>query len=235
MANSKSLHRLAAALLVAPLLIGAAPAARLARAVETQLELVAGDPGNGGALNDLGNLLVESRRYDEAEEAYRRAMKVAPDRAEPPFNLALLLAADHPREARRLLKTMLKKHPDHAWGHYQLGTLYQANRKRGHALDSYRLAFRLDPSLSDPRINPHVIDNSLTTAAMLEAFSEIATTITGERIYDQPGRIKGLLLPPLIAGPEPMDDAEPMEEMEKTGEQDAAEEMIEEVVAGPGG
>ena len=82
---------------------------------------------------------------------------------------------------------------------------------------SYREAFRLDPSLSDPRRNPHVLDNSLTTAAMLEAFALLAPASTSQRIYVEPSRITGLLLPSLTATPaEPMagtaPETTPMEE-----------------------
>ncbi|MFQ5350354.1 MAG: tetratricopeptide repeat protein [Thermoanaerobaculia bacterium] len=206
MAREKTTHRLAATLLVVPLLLGAAPLAPLEQAVAAQRDLVAERPDNAGVLNDLGNLLVETGELVEAEEVYRRAMTTGPDRAEPPFNLALLLAATERRgEARKLLRAMLEQHPDHAWGHYQLGTLRQARGDRSRALRSYREAFRLDPSLSDPRHNPHVVDNSLATAAMLEAFAMIAPAATTQRIYVEPSRITGLLLPSLTAtSSEPM-------------------------------
>lgn len=206
--QSTFLKRLAVALLAAPLLLAATPPAHLARAVAAQRELVAQEPDNVGALNDLGNLLAETGELEEAEEVYRQAMGLGPERPEPPFNLALLLTSTHrPKEARHLLKRLLEQHPDHAWGHYQLGTLLQARGSRGRALDHYREAFRLDPRLSDPHHNPHVLDNNLATAAMLEAFSQLAVKTTGRRIYTEPSRISSLLLPPLTAAP-----AEPMEE-----------------------
>lgn len=218
MARDKTVHRLIAALLAAPLVLAAAPPTRLAQAIETQRMLVAQGPDNAAALNDLGNLLVESGEPEQAEETYRQAMAVDPGRPEPPFNLALLLAAQHRRrEARRVLKALLEDHPDHAWGHYQLGTLRHGAGKRGKALQSYREAFRLDPSLSDPRRNPHVLDNPLTTAAMLEAFAMLAPASTRQRIYVERSRITGLLLPSLTAMPpmgdgEPSEDSQPMEE-----------------------
>ena len=211
MVRQRSLHALAVALVAGPLLLAAAPRAQLEQAVAAQRQRVAEDSGSAGALNDLGNLLAELGELVEAEEAYRQAMLLDPERSEPPFNLALLLAAtDHPREARRLLKKLLEDHPDHAWGHYQLGTLQQARGSRGRAMRHYREAFRLDSRLTDPRYNPHVLDNSLATAAMLEALAKTATTVTGQRLYAEPNRVSGLLLPPLTAEPEapPMDQPE---------------------------
>ena len=230
MARNKINHHLAAALLAAPLLLGAAPTEPLRQAVAAQRDQVAAQPGSAGALNDLGNLLVETGELAEAEEVYRQAMAIDPSRPEPPFNLALLLAAtDHPREARKLLKAMLKEHPDHAWGHYQLGTLRNDRGDRGSALRSYREAFRLDPSLADPRRNPHIIDNRLATAAMLEALPLIAPNATVQRIYVEPSRITGLLLPSLTAEPSTMEKETAMEE-EMAGEEagEDAEEGEEE-------
>lgn len=223
MSKEKISYRLAAALLAAPLLLGAAPSAPLEQVLAAQRELVAETPGSAAALNDLANLLAETGELEEAEETYRRAHALDPSRPEPPFNLALLLAAaDHPREARKLLKSMLKEHPEHAWGHYQLGTLQQAKGSRNRALRSYREAFRLDKSLTDPRHNPHVLDNKLATPAMLQAFSLIAPTVTAQRIYAEPSRITGLLLPRLTADP-----SEPMKKpamAEETAEEPPEEE-----------
>lgn len=244
MVRDKSYHRLTAALVALPLLLGATPlvaatmSAQLAQAVAAQRALVAEQPGSAPALNDLGNLLVEADELEQAEEAYRQAMAADPGRPEPPFNLALLLTArQHRREARKLLKAMLEDHPEHAWGHYQLGTLQQAAGKRNQALRSYREAFRLDPSLSDPRRNPHVLDNSLTTAAMLEAFALLAPASTSRRIYVEPSRITGLLLPSLTtASAEPIEEAapdKPMAEEQMVEEPTPQEPMVEEPVPAP--
>ena len=229
MAERKTLQLLAV-LAAAVVLAGATPSVPIDKALMAQRQLVAERPDNAGALNDLANLLVEMGETAEAEEAYRRAMQIEPDRPEPPFNLALLLAADKkPREARRMLKQMLERHPGHAWGHYQLGTLRQAHGTRRRALQSYREAFRLDPSLSDPRRNPHVLDNPLATAAMLEAFASIANEATTQRIYVEPSRITGLLLPTLAA--EPMGGmAEEAETAAEPPEEEADELETEEVV-----
>ena len=234
MARDGRIRLLAAALVAAPLLLGVAPPGQLAQAVEVQRGRVAEEPGNAGLLNDLGNLLVESGELAEAEEIYRRAMELEPGRPEPPYNLALLLAAEnHPREARRLLTALLKEHPDHAWGHYQLGALQQARGSRGRALRNYREAFRLDPSLSDPRHNPHVLDNSLATAAMLEAFSLLGPEVTSQHIYVEPTRITGLLLTPLTAAPDEPTDEPAMDEAE--AEEPQEPELEEVLVEDPDG
>ncbi len=157
-----------------------------------------------------------------AEEVYRRAIETAPDRPEPRFNLALLLQeAGRWRPALRQLKQLLREHPDHAWAHYQLGTVQAGRGNRGSALRSFSKAFRLDPRLTDPRVNPHIVDNALTTAAMLRAFSAISPAAAAPRIYAEPSHITDLLLPrltePAAAAPEPAPAAP---EEEASGEED---------------
>lgn len=222
MARRRTPHTLALALVAAPLLLGAAPRARLEQAVAAQRQRVATEPGSAANLNDLGNLLFELGELAEAEEVYRQAMQIGPEKPEPMFNLALLLTDDRPREARRLLKQLLEDHPDHAWARYHLGTLQHARGNRSRALRQYREAFRLDSRLTDPRFNPHVLDNSLATAAMLEAFSQTSTKVSGQRQYAEPNRVSGLLLPPLTAEPGSMDEPA-MDEPESTEEPEEEE------------
>lgn len=202
---------LATALVVAPPLLAATSHARLEPAIAAQRALVAEHPGDAGALNDLGNLLLESGDVDAAESAYREALAADPLRSEPRYNLALLLhSRDQRRAAGRQLRQLLRDHPEHARGHYQLGTVQLNAGNRSRALRHYRRAFRLDPSLVDARNNPHVVDNPLATAAMLGAFRRIARTSPGTRIYSDPARIAGLLLPALAgSGEEPAAAPEP--------------------------
>lgn len=221
-----------ALLLAAPLVLGMAPTDRLEQAVIAQRALVEAHPGDAGALNDLGNLLVEVGEVEAAEEAYRLALEADPLRPEPHFNLALLLHAGGQRKlARQQLETLLSEHPDHAWGHYQLGILHAEHGRRGRALSSFRQALRLNPSLADPRVNPHIIDNSMATAAMLQAFDEVVSESAAPRLYADPSRITGLLLPRLTEQPrEPLMDKKP----EPPGET-AAEETAEPETEGPPG
>ena len=63
----------------------------LGNTLATQHELVAARPYDAEAHNDLGNLLVLDGRYEEAREAYGKAIELAPTSTLPRFNLGMLL------------------------------------------------------------------------------------------------------------------------------------------------
>ncbi len=175
----------------------AAPPENLDTALASQRQHVEEHPDDAGALNDLANLLLLAGDHEGAEAAYAQALANQPEHPQARFNLALLLHdRGRPRQAIRELRTLVKHHPDHAWAQYQLGALYADRGHRGRALERYVKAFRLDPRLSDPVFNQHILSNPLATAAMLRAFSELSNAGSVPRLYADPGRITALLLPP---------------------------------------
>jgi hypothetical protein len=146
--------------------------------------------------NDLGNLLVLASQPDEAEEAYRKAVEIAPDRVASLFNLALLQQQrGELREALRLYRRVLDVQPKHAWAWYQIGTLYEHWGQEGRAVEAYADAFRIDPQLAFPEVNPHVVENTLVTRAMLRAYQQGYDQPQAPAMYEEPGRIISLLVP----------------------------------------
>jgi len=112
------------------------------------------------------------------------------------FNLALLLQQQgRHRRALRQLKRLLGTAPDHAWGHYQAGNELARAGSRKRASKHYASAFRLDPSLLEPAVNPHIVANRLSTRAVLMAFRDAGALSMAPRQYENPGRIAGLLVP----------------------------------------
>lgn len=168
----------------------------LGKAIEEQRRLVSERPQDPAVYNDMGNLLVLASRPDEAEEAYRKAVELAPDRVSSLFNLALLLQQrGELRESLRLYRQALEIQPKHAWALYQIGTLYEHWSQEGRAVEAYADAFRVDPQLAFPEINPHVVENALVTRAMLRAYQQGYDPPQAPAIYEEPGRIVGLLVP----------------------------------------
>lgn len=168
----------------------------LGKALEEQRRLVAARPQDPAVYNDLGNLLVLASRPDEAEEAYRKAVELAPDRVSSLFNLALLQQQrGELREALRLYRQVLELQPQHAWARYQIGALYEHWGQEGRAVEAYADAFRLDPQLAFPEVNPHVVENTLVTRAMLRAYQQGYQVPQAPAIYEEPGRIVKLLVP----------------------------------------
>jgi predicted TPR repeat methyltransferase len=179
----------------------AAAPPNLSKALEVQRQLVQQRPDDPGAYNDLGNLLQMAGRPEEAEEAYQRALELDPERVSARFNLGLLLQQrGERRKALREYRAVLDRQPRHAWAHFQVGALLEADGNDARAIDAYARAFRLDPQLAFPEVNPQVIESDLVTEAMLQAYSEGEEPGTfPPPVYEQPNRIAELLVPPVAA------------------------------------
>lgn len=168
----------------------------LGKAIEVQRRLTSERPQDAAVYNDLGNLLVLASQPDEAEEAYRKAVELAPDKVSALFNLGLLQQQrGERREALGLFRQVLDLQPQHAWAWYQIGALYEQWEQDGRAIEAYAEAFRIDPQLTFPEVNPHIVENKLVTRAMLRAYQEGYAVPQAPAMYDEPGRIVGLLVP----------------------------------------
>ena len=177
----------------------AAPAAAppdLGRALAAQRTLAAERPHDPQVLNDLGNLLMLVGETEGAEEAYRRALEIAPEMTSARYNLGLLLLqTDRPRRAQEELERVLDAEPEHAWAHYQIGVILDRRGAERRAVKHYGRAFRLDPQLAFPEVNPHVIENDHVTEAMLTAYRDLPLAAQAPKTYEQPGRIVDLMIP----------------------------------------
>ncbi|HXU46581.1 MAG TPA: tetratricopeptide repeat protein [Thermoanaerobaculia bacterium] len=190
----KALLSILALSLAAVVTVAAGPP-NLSSTLEAQRQLAAAHPDDPAAWNDLGNLLILSRRPDEAETAYRHAVELDPKRASAHFNLGLL--AEHHGDARAAMKeykAVLELDPRHAWAHYQIGALLEKSGRDGAAIRAYARAFALDHQLAFAEINPNIIDSKLTTSALLRAYrTEEAPTLAPTR-YENPQRLRDLLV-----------------------------------------
>jgi DNA-binding SARP family transcriptional activator len=170
---------------------------RLGQAIKAQQELVAQHPLDAGAHNDLGNLLVLAGDLAAAEDAYRRSLELDSDRAATRFNLALLLQQlGQGEEASQLYHQVLESEPNHAWAHYQIGALREDDGNRKGAIDAYARALSLNPELAFPDVNPHAIENTLLTEAMLRGYRGYLGEAIAPRSYDNASRVTSLLLEP---------------------------------------
>jgi hypothetical protein len=189
--------------IAAALATTAATPPNLDRALEAQRQLAAERPGDASVFNDLGNLLTLAADAAGAEDAYRRAVELAPERVAPRYNLALLVRQrGRNREALDQLQAVVELVPEHAWAHYQIGAIYDSQGEDRRAIRAYARAFSLDPQLAFAETNPQVIDNRLLSEALLRAYRDEGSMPRAPKIYEDPARIAGLLLPP-VPTPDP--------------------------------
>ena len=132
--------------LVAVLTAAASSPPNLGEALAAQYQLVADQPTDAAAHNDLGNLLVLEGNHEAAEKAYRDAIALDPTNTLPRFNLGVLLQQKGSRrQAQSELESLLEIEPGHARAHYQLGMLHESRGRRSPAVKHYAQAFALDP------------------------------------------------------------------------------------------
>jgi len=199
----------------------------LPRVLEQQRLLVRVHPADPAAWNDLGNLLLLAGDREAAEEAYSRAVELAPQRPSFRYNLALLLQeTGRAKPAAEEYRRVLEIDPDNAWAHYQLGAILEHQGRDAKAVEQYGRAFRLDPSLAFPDVNPSVIASHLTTEAMLRGYRSGLEQAPAPRVYQEPKRIARALVSaePMLA-PEDMPDGDAMalETPQPDGGEDAAD------------
>ncbi len=193
----RSALRLTLALvLVTSLAALAVSPAYLLDAIAAQKSLALQNPGDTDILNDLGNLLVMAGRLSEAEETYRRAVELEPEKTSSRYNLALVLMEQgETKQAMDELTSVIETDPTHAWAYYQMGTLEARKNNRMRALEYYEQAFALDWNLISPAVNPHIVENRLATDAMLRAYLSESPAATAPRLYQQPEEVAELLVP----------------------------------------
>ncbi len=167
---------------------------RLDETIRSQVELIEASPGDSGLLVDLGNLLVLAHRGEEAEAVYRRVLASDPSAVDAAYNLALLLQeTGRAQEALELHELVIQSAPDTAWSHYQIGRIHERKGEKALALDAYIRAFSLNPELAFPDVNPHVLENSLATEALLRSNSTVLESQSAPRSYVEGHRIAQLL------------------------------------------
>ena len=102
---------------------------------------------------NLGNLLAEVRRYEEAEAAYRAVLEFLPGSAEAHNGLGTLLqATGRIAEAEAAYRMALKHQPKFAEVLVNLGVLLHATQRFAEAEDCYNQALRIRQEFAEAHI-----------------------------------------------------------------------------------
>ncbi|MGE3781915.1 MAG: glycosyltransferase [Alphaproteobacteria bacterium] len=100
-----------------------------------------------------GDRLRDSRRYEEAAEAYGEAVELLPQRTDLRVQQGNMLKdAGRLSEAETIYRTALASAAGNAEIHLQLGHVFKLQGRREAALAAYRRAADLDPSLEAARL-----------------------------------------------------------------------------------
>ena len=186
----------------------ALPRPELVEAVARQRATVAEQP-TVEAWNDLGNLLVGVGAWEEAREAYERALTLEGSGALPLYNLGLLeleLGDEERAEAR--FEAVLDVDPGFALAHYRLGDIHRARDRNRKAVEHYAEAFRLAPELSRTATNPEVLANPLVTWALTLTYLDPPPGRRA-RTYGEPERIARMFVGETVRPPVTDSEAEP--------------------------
>jgi tetratricopeptide (TPR) repeat protein len=126
-------------------------AAHLQKASELRLRAaIEADPVSAGAFNDLGELLAQTGRLEEAVEQFRKAAALQPGFAAARANLGGALAKlGKLEEALAELTQALASDPQCAPAHYTLGLVLSQRGDAPGAMREWRSALDLDPKYAE--------------------------------------------------------------------------------------
>ena len=121
-------------------------AGQLAPAEQLCRQIVKEVPGNAYAWHLLGLLAYQVRRWDEALDCYRRALRLRPDLAEVHNSQgAALIGCGRWEEALQSIQQSLRLQPNNADAHHNQGIILQQLGRWQEAEASYLSALRLRP------------------------------------------------------------------------------------------
>tara|TARA_B100000686_G_C16738543_1_gene945145 strand:+ start:177 stop:1754 length:1578 start_codon:yes stop_codon:yes gene_type:complete len=140
---------------------------RFEEAVEAYHCILATDPENISALNNIGVTLQEAGKIDEAINTLNETNRLAPDDPMVQSNYAAaLIKANRPDEALPLLESATRRNPNYAKSWSNLALTYEASLRLDKALNAHARAVSLEPQ------NASIHYNRAMTYLLLGDFAE---------------------------------------------------------------
>jgi tetratricopeptide repeat protein len=135
------------------------------------VERLRDDPENPALLNELGNILVQHGRVQQAIVQYEKAVKIQPDLSIAWNNLGVAsTAAGKFAEGERAYRKAIKLSPAYALAYYNLGASFDQRDNYDEAINYYQRALELDPTLLDVRVNPQIASNRHIPAVLVKSY-----------------------------------------------------------------
>ena len=117
-------------------------------------DTLAKNPDAWLAQNNLGTVLRQAGKPEEAIGHFRQAARLKPDLAEAHYNLGVTLAQlDRTQEAIEHYGRALQIKPDFAEAHYNLGVALAESGRVAEAMDHWEQALRLKPDYAEAHFN----------------------------------------------------------------------------------
>ncbi len=124
-------------------------------------------------LAEFGNFLAENGMIQDAMEYYAVALNLEPDDPNLWVNMGILHSKrGDVTTAAKAFENALEIDQNNARGHYNLGAAYDQMDKYEEAIQEYKRALTLDPSLGDPTVNPQAANNKRLLAVKLMLYRE---------------------------------------------------------------
>ncbi len=125
---------------------------QITQAEQLYRQILHTEPRHGGALSNLGVVLVRQNRLEEAVQAYQQAIQVDPRHADAFFNLGnAYRKLDRPTDAVAAYQAVLQLNPQHAGAMYNLGLAWWSLARWDEARQCFEIALHRDPKLIEAR------------------------------------------------------------------------------------
>ena len=128
-------------------------------------------PNNPALLNELGNVLVQHGRLQQAVVQYVKALKIQPDLAITWNNLGVARTAQGKfADGENAYRRAIKLNPAYALAYYNLGANFDQRKNFDQALVYYQRAIEIDPGLLDVRNNPQIASNRHIPEILIQSY-----------------------------------------------------------------
>jgi tetratricopeptide (TPR) repeat protein len=110
--------------------------------------LINEDPGNLNALIRLGNLSMDANRFQDAIEAYGKALELDPKNVNVRVDMGTCYRrSGRPDKAAEEYRKAIEQNPGHFYAHMNLGVVLAYDfGKREEAIKEFELAIKADPA-----------------------------------------------------------------------------------------
>ncbi len=111
-------------------------------------EAVKADPKNVNAWIELGNILMDTSRFNEAINAYQKALEINPKNVDVRVDMGTCYRnSGKPDLAAKEYRKALEINPNHAYGHLNLGVVLAGDFKdRAGAIKEFERYLQVEPN-----------------------------------------------------------------------------------------